>query len=843
MTLPFPVTNRQSYVAQRANWLGRYLAVEKEADKQLFDALVEATKGIDETLLSLKGKHGQDAAVRRMQFALAHKEIRNQMESLFGNVEYLIKDYHGRAASAAVDAALHSEKHLLAKLFSDKVSQEAYAASLRQTARRNIDAVMTRVLETEIPLSKRVWRTRALSQGMVDRAINNALARGDSFEDLARAVHHLVDPATPGGVTYAAKRLARTEINNAFHAQSIHDAQEVPWVQKMRWNLSKVHVTDPGDLCEDYALQGIFPVEKVPPKPHPHCRCFVTPEPVTDDEFDFAVMSGQYDDYLDEFIGGGTGPLEMEPSPPEPSTTKASQPAGWTGPLVAKSAANKDVRSVQDRLWLKYTDQPGGEGGGGQFRQIVREGSRTVQVKGYKGGLSSPGKKAMLEQSENLVIDESMAFDLGREMTARVAYANPTDEILYRSMQVRPGDIGDLTSGNFDVSLPLTTFDTNLNSAIGNEIPLRITSGNTERVVFQVGPGSKAAEVGDRRVSLGTYKVTSVVKRNEPTGGHYWVANLEQLDAREFNADTPRGNSIADLEFVDRAPDAGSSSVTTITEKATKKVAEPERPTVVERTVATRIREADSVAEIADILRIDHHLEVNGWTEDALDLMSAQEIGLALDERLTKEPLGAKSLDAVDVWEDKKMGAAYAHIQPGWNGKSRLRLNRKYTSSYDEMVASKDRAASIRWTVQNAKDRPWHSTITHEYGHVLDLIATDFQLHSELNAVLQREYVKAFPDVYNESYNFNALPLKTRQSLVTDWLQGSTRIQHDVYDGAGPSRYAVYKANKWGYHPHEMVAEAYADTERNGAQATPVSKAVHAWLKRKIKRATTNPLF
>lgn len=324
MTLPFTSDARDSYASKRRNWLGRYLDVERSMDREVFAALSDALVAVDDSLGKLVGKETKSAATRRLQLALTHKEIRSHIDDLFGNVGNTIKGYHSKAAVAAADAAIADQKRLLAKVFT-KQEAEFYAKSLQTTAARNIETVMTRVLQTKLPLSKRVYKTKALSKGLVDRAINNGLARGDSFTTIARDVRTLINPDVPGGVSYAAKRLARTETNNAFHAQSIHDAQEQPWNNQMRWNLSKVHQPDDGDLCEVYAQQGIFQVEKVPDKPHPHCRCFVTPEPVDDNVFDNAVMSGQYDSFLDDFLGGNPATIPALPQEVTPKPAKVTK--------------------------------------------------------------------------------------------------------------------------------------------------------------------------------------------------------------------------------------------------------------------------------------------------------------------------------------------------------------------------------------------------------------------------------------------------------------------------------------------------------------------------------------
>lgn len=299
MTSPAPLPGQDPI--QRANWLGRYLGVERKFDESLKTVLVDALSGIDDAFGNLGGKFSD--RVRRAQLSQSNRAVRGIIHGLWGDTGNLVREYRQDAAVAAVDAGLYDQRSILARIFPDSASRTAYADSLRQTGRRNIESVITRVIETEKPLSARVYKSEALANGLVSTTVNRALARGDSAANLARDVKALIDPNVPGGVSYAAKRLGRTEINNAFHAQSIHDAQQSPWIQQMRWYLSKVHVTDPGDECEDYAQIGLFPIESVPEKPHPNCRCYVTPELPEYQNFENALVAGQYDSYLDSVLG------------------------------------------------------------------------------------------------------------------------------------------------------------------------------------------------------------------------------------------------------------------------------------------------------------------------------------------------------------------------------------------------------------------------------------------------------------------------------------------------------------------------------------------------------------
>jgi hypothetical protein len=303
MTSPFKdVFGEPIEPIKKANWLGRYLDVQKGFDKKLFTVLSDCVKEIDKSFDNLLNDN-ISTGVRRAQLDLTHKSIRSILKDLFGEVGDLIRDHRKTAAVAAVDAGLWDERTVLNKIFPDPINRQNYADSLRQTAQRNIESVITRVLTTEMPLSRRVWKTEAISNGYVSKAINNGLARGDSAANIAANVRGLVNPSVPGGISYASKRLGRTEINNAFHAQSIQDAVDHPWVKEMEWHLSKVHKHLPGDLCEVYALNKTFNKEDVPEKPHPQCMCFVTPKLTDWDSFETSLLSGEYDPYLEKQLG------------------------------------------------------------------------------------------------------------------------------------------------------------------------------------------------------------------------------------------------------------------------------------------------------------------------------------------------------------------------------------------------------------------------------------------------------------------------------------------------------------------------------------------------------------
>jgi hypothetical protein len=133
-----------------------------------------------------------------------------------------------------------------------------------------------------------VYRNIDLLNKRIDRTIRAHIVTGQvNSKDLARSVKSFIDPNVRGGVSYAAMRLARSEINNAFHDRSTANAQDKPWVQSMKWNLSLSHTGK--DACDLLAeghskgqSAGLYLPTEIPEKPHPQCLCYTTYELISE---------------------------------------------------------------------------------------------------------------------------------------------------------------------------------------------------------------------------------------------------------------------------------------------------------------------------------------------------------------------------------------------------------------------------------------------------------------------------------------------------------------------------------------------------------------------------------
>lgn len=300
MTRPIPNDNTDSFEVLRKRWLSRYMNIQSRTDTRIRTVLLEASEDAAKTVSALEKNSTFSAGVRTAQIRLVMKEIKDILSGVFDEITPLILNGQKQEAEAAIDGLTETDRDYLESAFESLGEVNGFIDSQKLQAKIQIVNAINRITKSEIPLSRRVYRTEALARQWIQRDVTSGIARGAGAKEIAAIVRKHIRPNTPGGTSYAALRLGRTELNNAFHATAITFAQDRPWIQGMEWFLSSVHEFDPQrvEVCETYANQ-IFEVNNVPAKPHPQCRCFVAPvlEPV--DVFIRNLTAGQYRDWID----------------------------------------------------------------------------------------------------------------------------------------------------------------------------------------------------------------------------------------------------------------------------------------------------------------------------------------------------------------------------------------------------------------------------------------------------------------------------------------------------------------------------------------------------------------
>lgn len=296
-------------VAKDRRALQPYLRVQRVADKAILDELAAALRDAERHLSRIEGA-GVGAQVRRDQIRANVVAIKREIEATWKRVLTVVFNTRGDAAAAAAEAAAIYESDLFRQAGpGPRERRIAYQKSLEAEARQGVDTLRSRLSTSRLQLAESVYQNIALSNGKIDRIVNSGLARGLSAKEIAQDVHMYIRPDVRGGVRYAAMRLARTELNNAFHAKQAALNAEKPWVEATKWNLSGSH-PEP-DACDDYAGRahfngggpGEFRTGDVPPKPHPQCLCFLTPVMVEEREFISSLRNGAYDSYLSRYLG------------------------------------------------------------------------------------------------------------------------------------------------------------------------------------------------------------------------------------------------------------------------------------------------------------------------------------------------------------------------------------------------------------------------------------------------------------------------------------------------------------------------------------------------------------
>lgn len=299
MTRPQPFNDRLVAAQLKRKWLNKFLNVSEKYDRIIKLILEQGAESARNKLIGLEKDRTFSAGVRSAQIRLAMNEIRVVHAQIFGDMIPIIKDGHKDAAEIASGGLSEIDREYLEAVFITKASVNDFIESQRRSAQLGVAHAISRVTKSEKPLSARVYRSRSLANQWVQKLVTSAILRGDSAKDIANAVEGHILPRSPGGTSYAALRLGRTELNNAFHATAITQAEDRPWIDEMEWNLSSTHVVQ-GCQCEVYRRVRFFPMGNVPEKPHPHCRCFVTPVLEPFDDFLQKYKAGYYRDWTNE---------------------------------------------------------------------------------------------------------------------------------------------------------------------------------------------------------------------------------------------------------------------------------------------------------------------------------------------------------------------------------------------------------------------------------------------------------------------------------------------------------------------------------------------------------------
>jgi hypothetical protein len=325
--------------------LRRYLRLQRQYDAKIMAILERSANDLRRRISALSSSVRFSDTVRTSQLRLVLSQIRRTQLEMFLSIGDEIRAGQLAAAIFATQDLEKLAKVAFASL--DQRAANAFIDSLMGTANAGIKNLYTR---TKRELSERLYKNGRWSTDHIETLIQEAIVRGASARELAKDVYKFVSPTAPGGASHVAMRLARTEINNAFHNQQIAGFTG-PWVESVKWNLSGSHPRK--DECnrlaesDQYNLgPGQFPRGKVPGKPHPQCLCFLTATAASPRKFADDVRAGKYDDELRRRFDANVALLKGEGAPVvkkvvAPTAVKKTTTARKAAPIVKKDAVKK----------------------------------------------------------------------------------------------------------------------------------------------------------------------------------------------------------------------------------------------------------------------------------------------------------------------------------------------------------------------------------------------------------------------------------------------------------------------------------------------------------------------
>lgn len=268
----------------------------RQVSRVLKDASLEAEMLIARNVKKLGTVTGQVRAQHLKAAIAGLGPISTEMWTGIGKVTQA-----GMYAQAQLAADQAIDRDMFAGMPGGAIIQ--YAPQVHFEAAHAVESLISR-RTNGFKLAERIYANNRVGVKRAASVVERGLSLQLGHAEIARNVRQFFDPAVPGGVSYAAKRLARTEISNAHHETSIRLSKDRPWVLGFKWNLSGSHPRP--DECNQYAEDdhegmgaGVYSKRNVPSKPHPQCLCYLTHQQEDDDVFIDKLARGQYDPWLD----------------------------------------------------------------------------------------------------------------------------------------------------------------------------------------------------------------------------------------------------------------------------------------------------------------------------------------------------------------------------------------------------------------------------------------------------------------------------------------------------------------------------------------------------------------
>ena len=272
------------------------MEVIRDYDQKILD-LVEGMAGEVKAILNTLPGPGIGAITRRAMYIQQQQQIYDLANQMWiGDIPETVTS----GLRVTTQLATNANQQLFSLLSATVPSSASYLShSMYRTADIAFADLRSRFIN-DIDLSPTVYRNAALTTGKIDTIVNDGILAGASAAEIASDVEGYINPSTPGGAKYAAQRLGRTELNNAYRTTSKNSYIQSPYVTAVQWVLSGSHPDE--DDCDELANAddfglgpGVYPPAECPDGPHPNCFCYEVPITPSPEQFENNLENGVYD--------------------------------------------------------------------------------------------------------------------------------------------------------------------------------------------------------------------------------------------------------------------------------------------------------------------------------------------------------------------------------------------------------------------------------------------------------------------------------------------------------------------------------------------------------------------
>ncbi len=244
----------------------------------------------------------------------ARAKANRVFDSMTDNVNTIID----KGMKSEIDASFAGNKSILENLTQRTSAPAEVVSKFKLSTAGAAQAFQERKLNG-MNLSERIWQYRGQFKSQIEMGLDVSLGQGLSAQQTSRELkQYLQDPDKlfrrvrdkrgnlqlsrnaaayhPGRGKYRsshknAMRVARTEINMAYHESNHERWLKSPWVVGFKVVLSNNHPVD--DICD--SMKGDYPKTFRFTGWHPHCRCHAIP---------ILCSKEEYNSFEDEILGG-----------------------------------------------------------------------------------------------------------------------------------------------------------------------------------------------------------------------------------------------------------------------------------------------------------------------------------------------------------------------------------------------------------------------------------------------------------------------------------------------------------------------------------------------------------